>query len=193
MSQQPHPDDDAPATHDGTGEHSQDTSGGELSEAQQVEAGLEALLQRGVSGANWFYWVAGLSLVNSVIMLSGGDTHFVVGMGVTLIADILAVGFGQQHPENAQIIKGVVFGFDLVVAAGVLGFGFLSKKRILFVFGLGMFLYLLDGLIFIWIQDWMSAAFHAFALFSMWGGLQAYRQLNQIELAVQSAADVQPA
>lgn len=179
--------------HDDNSGASPETASDQPTDLQQLEAGLAALFQRGISGANWFYWVAGLSLVNSVIMLSGGNTHFVIGMGVTLIADVLAVGFGQQHPENAQIIKMVVFGFDLIISLVVVGFGFLSKKRFLFVFGLGMFLYLLDGLIFVWVQDWMSAGFHAFALFSMWGGLQAFRQLNQIERDLQTAADVQPA
>ena len=32
------------------------------------------------SGARWFYWVAGLSLVNTAAAFAGGHIHFVVGL-----------------------------------------------------------------------------------------------------------------
>lgn len=40
------------------------------------------------SGAGWFYWIAGLSLLNSIIMLSGSDLYFVIGLGITQIIDV---------------------------------------------------------------------------------------------------------
>ncbi|MFN8597714.1 MAG: hypothetical protein U0559_16215, partial [Anaerolineae bacterium] len=46
---------------------------------------------------------------------------------------------------------------------------------------LGMVLYGLDGLIFIWAQDWLGLAFHGYALFMMYLGLQAYRKLEALE------------
>jgi hypothetical protein len=152
---------------------------------QAVVARLQELRQRGRNGANWFFWVAGLSLVNSVIMLSGGDTYFVIGLGVTLIADAIAREVGQQQPDIAQIVKGVFFGFDVIVAVVVIGFGWLAVRRYQVVYALGMILYLLDGLLFVLAQDWFSAGFHAFALFCMWTGFSAYRQLNAAEQALQ--------
>ena len=53
---------------------------------QTVRAELAQLHARGTSGAGWFFWIAALSLINSIILLSGGDRHFVVGLGVTSIA-----------------------------------------------------------------------------------------------------------
>lgn len=198
MNQQPHPADDDNATdtdgqeHDGQGQGEEATHD-EPSHADQMMAGMAALLQSGMNGANWFFWVAGLSLVNSAIMLGGGNTHFVIGLGITFMADILANAIGQQNPESAQLLKVVALGFDLIVAAVVIGFALLSRKRFLFIYGLGMFLYLLDGLIFVWIQDWMSVAFHAYALYGLWGGLQAFRQLKQIEQTLLLSAEAQPA
>ncbi len=32
------------------------------------------------SGANWFVWIAGLSVVNSIVGMSGGHLHFIVGL-----------------------------------------------------------------------------------------------------------------
>jgi len=50
-------------------------------------AQLSELHGRALSGANWFFWIAALSIVNSVIFLSGADLAFVVGLGVTQIAN----------------------------------------------------------------------------------------------------------
>lgn len=148
---------------------------------QPVMAQLAALHQRGMSGGGWFYWVAALSLVNSVIFLSGGDTHFVIGLGVTLMADGIAAALADQAPEMATTFKGIAFVFDLIVAGVLCLIGWLSRKAILAVFAIGMVLYALDGLIFLLFEDWMSIGFHVFALVCMWGGFSAFRQLNALK------------
>jgi hypothetical protein len=155
---------------------------------------LASFERSGRSGAKWFYWIAGMSLLNSAILLFGGETFFVIGLGITLFADAFAQGAASEMPAQAQLFKGVALGFDVIVAAVVVMFGWLAGKRYLVVYALGMVLYLLDGLIFVWLQDWMSAGFHAFALFWMWTGLRAFRQqralLNQPPLpTVESATN----
>src|SRR5437868_5304346 len=56
-------------------------------------AGAEALLgRRARSGANWFYWIAGLTALNSVLALSGSQTTFLSGLFVTQLID----AFGQN-------------------------------------------------------------------------------------------------
>src|SRR5438270_4545311 len=42
------------------------------------------------SGANWFYWIAGLSLLNTIIFMAGSDWHFVAGLGITQLIDAFA-------------------------------------------------------------------------------------------------------
>ena len=161
---------------------------------QAVRAELAQLHARGTSGAGWFFWIAALSLINSIILLSGGDRHFVVGLGVTSIADAVARGVADQNPEVAGVAKGIAFGFDLFVAAVVCLFGWLSRRPILPIFVLGMILYLLDGLIYVMFQDWMSVGFHAFVLFGMWNGFNAYRQMKAMKAALeqQLAAGIPP-
>lgn len=132
-------------------------------------------------GANWFYWIAALSLVNSVIMLMGGNVHFVIGLGVTAIIDAVASAIGEENADIATITKLGAFAMDLVVAGVVVLFGWLANRRITAIFALGMALYLMDGLIFVLFQDWMSVGFHAFALFCMWSGFSAVRELNRLE------------
>ncbi len=41
-----------------------------------------------ISGARWFWWIAGLSLVNSVLIHGGSDTSFVI---VFIVKGMLAL------------------------------------------------------------------------------------------------------
>ena len=149
----------------------------QLSALQSEMLHLQA---QGENGASWFYWVAGLSLLNSVIAFVGGNMAFVVGLAITGLVDELAWEKGQQNPQLATIANAASFGFAVVVAAVVAGFGWLSNKRIIPIFALGILLYALDGVLYLLSQQWLCVAFHAFALFNMWQGLVAYRKLSAI-------------
>ena len=146
-----------------------------------LESQIAALLQQGKRGAGWFYSIAGFSIINSLLMLFGGGTFFVIGLGATLIVDWNAVQQAQAAPEQALVVKAVAFAIDLVVAAIVCGFGWLSVKRWQPVFILGMILYLLDGLLFLMAGQMLAVAFHAYGLYCMGSGLLAYRRLAVLE------------
>jgi len=150
---------------------------------------LAGLLQTGDSGANWFFWIAGLSLVNSAIIHFGGNVQFVVGLGVTLFVDAIATEIIRDQPQTQMIATSVAVGFSVFCSLIACLFGWLSRKRIIPLFALGMAIYFLDGLVFLLVQDWLSLAFHGYALFCMWSGLTAYRQFNQIESELAVAAE----
>lgn len=149
----------------------------------QVEAKVAELWQHGRVGANWFYWVALLSLVNSCIAHGGAQTTFALGLGVTMIADGVAVAAAGQAPDVATAIKIMVIAFDFFVIAMVVLCGWLAGKRYLVIFAIGMFLYLLDGLIYLFFGQWMSVAIHVFALIYMWRGFDAFRRLKSLAQA----------
>ncbi|WP_397571644.1 hypothetical protein [Schlesneria sp. T3-172] len=155
----------------------------------QVGAAMATLKAAGDSGASWFFWIAGLSLVNSAISHFGGEVHFIVGLAVTAIVDAIASEVGQAEPGLATAFKMIAIGISVVVAAASIGFGLLAMKRFLWIFAAGMFLYLLDGLIYLAFGDLLSAAFHGYALYCMLLGFNAYRQLNKLEAALASATE----
>lgn len=123
------------------------------------------------SGASWFYWVAGLSLINSVVAFTGSDWRFLIGLGITQILDALGAEFGGAG-------KVIVLLLNLMVAGVFILFGFFANKRHLWAFITGMVLFALDGVIFILAQDWIGVGFHAFVLFCFFRGLQACRELK---------------
>ena len=154
--------------------------------ASQMGEAFEVLNKAGSAGANWFYWIAGLSLVNTAMAHGGGDSHFIVGLSVTAIVDGIAVQIGKEHPQTASLAMGLAIGFSVCVAVVVILFGWLSRKRLIWVFGLGMGLYLLDGLVYLLFGDFLSAGFHGYALFSMFQGFSAFRKLAQLEAALRT-------
>ena len=113
-----------------------------------------------VAGARWFWWIAGLSLVNTVLLYAGADISFVVGLGITTLASIF-----------------MTTTLALVVVAATLGlyfyFGYEAQKGAAWAFYVGLAVYAFDALIFIYIQDWMSAGFHGLAGYFIVKGLMA--------------------
>ena len=54
--------------------------------ALQLQKNL-ALERQITNGANWFFWIAGLSLINSVLHLAGVSISFLIGLGLTELID----------------------------------------------------------------------------------------------------------
>ena len=131
-------------------------------ERQQLE-------RRRASGARWFYWVAGLSLVNSIGMLTGQHWRFVVGLGFTQVVDALAARAGRGGAPAALL--------DLLLIGGFVLLGHFASRGEMWAFGAGLALYGLDGLIFLAARDWLGLGFHAFVLVMIGKGFQATRQL----------------
>ncbi len=154
--------------------------------ANRIGEVYAACLQAGNAGANWFYWIGGLSLVNTAMAHGGSDRHFIIGLSVTAVVDAIAQQIGKEHPQAASLAIGLAIGFSVCTVVVVILFGWLSRKRLLWAFGIGMGLYLLDGLAYLFLGDFLSAGFHAYALFSMSRGFTAYRQMTQLESALQA-------
>ncbi|MBI5383736.1 MAG: DUF4339 domain-containing protein [Verrucomicrobia bacterium] len=98
--------------------------------AETSDPVTEALMK---SGGSWFYWIAGLSLVNSVVALCGSEWGFILGLGVTQIFDALGQSLGGAG-------KAVVLGLDAVAAGVFILFGVFARKRHTWAFVVGMVL-----------------------------------------------------
>jgi MFS family permease len=142
--------------------------------ADQTE--LAVLTQRLNSAANWFYVLAALSVVNSLIATFGGTIRFIFGLGITSVVD--AIIAGTKVGAAGTIISLV---FTLAMAGLFVVFGFLSKKGYHWAFIIGMVIYLLDGLLLLFPSDYLGAAFHAYVLFRLYQGLAASRKLSELK------------
>jgi hypothetical protein len=154
---------------------------------QSVLVRREQLAAKMRGGANWFFWIAGLSVANTAILLMEGDRHFVVGLGITQLVNAIALEIAKQAPETATAGKVVALVVTLLASAVVTAFAFGARRGMAWLFILGMILYFFDGLLFILFGDWLSLGFHLFALWGIFGGLRAARELNALPLAAAEA------
>lgn len=122
------------------------------------------------SGGSWFYWVAGLSLINSFAALSGTNWRFIIGLGITQLIDGLGSDLGGGG-------KAVVLVLDLLAAGLFILFGIFATKGHRWAFIVGMILFALDGLIFLLVRDWLGVGFHVFVLYCLFRGFTACQQL----------------
>lgn len=136
-----------------------------------VGGGDPQLVARLRSGASWFYWIAGLSIINSIIALTGSNWRFIFGLGVTQVID----GLGNHFGGGAVAVTLVL---DVVVTGLFVFFGVFAHKNHLWAFIVGGVLFLFDSLLILLFRDWIGVAFHAWVLFSLFIGAKACHQLN---------------
>lgn len=151
------------------------------------------LKSRHMGGATWFYWIAALSLINSVVILMGSEWSFIIGLGVTQFVDGIATAVSlEAGPEAAPIIKATAFAVDFIIAAFFVVFGIFAVKRQSWAYILGMVLYAADALLFLLAGDMLSIAFHGFALACIVNGLIAARQMDKEEPTAQHSPPALP-
>ena len=131
----------------------------------------DKLRARAQAGVSWFYWIAGLSVVNSISAATGSTWGFMAGLGVTQMIDGVALAIGPAS-------KVVALGLDLLIAAMVVGLGAWASRNSR-VYLCGMIVYALDGAIFLLARDWVGLGFHGLVIFFLWGGYMARRTLDR--------------
>ena len=118
-----------------------------------------------LSAARWFWWIAGFSLLNTVLFFSGTQTSFMLGLGVTSLANVI---FAKQIAV-ALMVGGL--------AAVLLFFiGLQAQRERAWAFYLGLVLYTLDAFIFVTYEDWFPVVIHAVAIFYISKGLVQLRE-----------------
>jgi hypothetical protein len=155
----------------------------------QVSFHAYALQQRYKSGARWFFWIAGLSVVTSILSLSGSDIAFFLSLGTTQVIDAFARGLATQLGDGTKFVALIL---DVVIAGVFAVIGWFALKRHLWSFVLGMTLFALDALILLVFQVWISFVFHALVIFWIFKGYQAGQSLVSLERDLQASPPPPP-
>jgi|SRR3954452_9503137 hypothetical protein len=127
-------------------------------------------------GAGWFLTIALLSMVNSILNLSSARIHFIFGLGIAQVVDGIASRLGSNGAVLDLVINGFVAGIFVL-------FWKFARKGESWAFWLGMSLYAVDGVIVLLFQDYLGAAFHAYALYRIYSGLSGISTLRQAQAA----------
>ena len=130
------------------------------------------------SGANWFYWIAGLTIVTSIMSYTGANFRFLISLGTTQVIDGLANVMSEELGGAPKIIALVL---DLILTGAFVMFGVLANKKFLWAYILGMAVFVIDGLVSLLVQDWVGVIAHVVVLVFMVPGFMAGRKLVEIE------------
>jgi len=142
--------------------------------------------QRVRNGAGWFLAIAGLSLLNSVLAMSGTRFSFIFGPGTTQIVDAI----GRQSGRTGSTLGLIV---NVFIAGVFLLFWKFARTGEKWGFLAGMALYAADGLILLPFKDFLSLAFHAYALFRIDHGMRGIPALERRQQALAPAgAPIEP-
>lgn len=193
---------DQPAEGEGQGAALPAPEGSEAAEQSEpgAQAGADAtalatfkLQSQARTGSGWFFWVAGLSIINSLLFHAKAQFTFIFGLGLTQLIDAVA---GEIQAPAATVVALVL---DALAAALLIGIGLLARRghTVAFVFGLlvyGADMLLVCALVALAMAGGQSMGameiigvlFHVYVLFAIISGMRASVQLKRA--AAQPAA-----
>jgi hypothetical protein len=122
-------------------------------------------------------------MINSIILwFEIGSLHFVLGLGYTQLVDLfLKEIFGNSAMLPAVIINAFICGFFMLC-------GGLAGKLKGTLYYIGIVLYTIDALILLYFSDYLSVAFHAFALFYLIKGIKLINELYKVGQELKNSA-----
>jgi hypothetical protein len=140
----------------------------------------DALERTARIGSRWFYWIAGLSLVNTFLYYGGAPIRIALGLGFTQLVDVIV---GSILPQLYYLSLAI----DVVIAAAFVGFGYLSGRADISAFLVGLVVYVIDGLLYLGLMilgrtptGIVAIIWHGVAIYFIWKGLQTARELKNL-------------
>src|SRR5262245_20425284 len=105
---------------------------------------MEDLVKKTKTGRAWLYWIAGLSIINSVIILTGSNWGFVLGLTLTQVIDFVCRGIAAEFGWGAKLFALVL---DLAIAGFFVALGIFARRRRTWPFVVALVLYGIDPLL----------------------------------------------
>ena len=145
----------------------------------EIEATQPRILDKktAYAGANWFFWLAILSVVNSFVVYYFGIRNTPIAFGVTQWFDGSVGPLTSEGVHPPLHTSGLIL--DILIAAGFAGFGVLARRGNDVAFLLGIFLYVVDALLSLFLKDFFGFCFHFVGFFFLFRGLLASRHVRE--------------
>ena len=128
-------------------------------------------------GADWFIWLAILSVINSLIVYFYNTPNTPIALGITQWVDGTTSGFNSR-----MTIAGLAI--NLMIAAALAMFGLLARRGSDIAFVVGIFLYLIDAFLMIGMKDFFGFGVHLLGLFFLVKGLLASRHIRENAVSI---------
>ncbi len=125
-------------------------------------------------GADWFFWLAILSIINTLLVYFYRIPNTPVALGLTQWLDGTHSGLGSSMTPS---------GFILIAAALAM-FGLLARRGSDLAFVVGIFLYVIDAFLSIGLRDFWGFGVHLIGLFFLGKGLLASRHIRENAVSI---------
>lgn len=128
-------------------------------------------------GADWFFWIAVISLINSLIVYYYQTPNTPLALGISRWLDGTTSGF------NASMSMGGLLT-NILIALVLAMFGLMARRGSDTTFVLGIFLYVIDSFLVIGLRDFFGFGVHLIALFFLVKGLLASRHIRENAVSI---------
>jgi hypothetical protein len=120
-------------------------------------------------GANWFFWIAILSVISSLLVWYYDFANHLVNLGIN---EYFAHKGDTGTNSGPMFALAMSFVFGAILAM----FGYFARKGNDVIFILGAFLYFVDAIVLLGYREFFAFSFHIFALYFIFKGLLASRR-----------------
>jgi hypothetical protein len=134
----------------------------------------DILLSQRNNGISWFYWITGLSLINTLVNYSDWSYSFIVGLWYTQLIDSIALG---SRDSGSLIMATALFFASLLVSGFFALSGHMTEFDKRWWYLTAMILYFIDIFIYFYLQDFVGIGFHIFALVYIYKWYIAHTEL----------------
>ena len=128
-------------------------------------------------GANWFFWLAILSAINTLIVYQYQTPNTPIALAITQWLDGTSAGLNPTMSNKSLII-------NLLIAGALAGFGLLARRGSDLAFVLGIFLYVVDAMLAIGLRDVFGFGVHLIGVFFLFKGLLASRHVRENAVSI---------
>lgn len=121
-------------------------------------------------GASWFLLIGIISMLNIMFFATKQDVQFILGLGINYI--ILGVADGIKQSLGLNLFP-IAYVLTFLISTVFLFIWKKSKSESKTVYLIGLILYGLDSLIFVFSKEWWNLGFHIFAFLLLASGYNA--------------------
>ena len=121
-------------------------------------------------GASWFLWIGILSMINLIFLITQQNVQFLVGLGLNYV--ILGISDGIRISMEIDLMP-LAYVLTFIVSGLYLLIWHKSKNENKTAYLIGLIIYGLDTVVFVFSKDWFCLGFHIFAIIMLSTGYNA--------------------
>ena len=165
-------------------------------EVQMIKVGDREMLPdrakaEAFRGSDWFFWVAGLSAVNGLLLWFAADRMLLVGLGASLFLHHFGRGV-SDGVGSTTLIPAITIALEVLIIGFFILCGFLARRAWLSAIFIGVAAYALDAALLAYLQVWLAVALHAVVLFFILRSLPFHFALARAKKAAVSTSAPSP-